>query len=354
MMKLPSAGDGAAAGFALDVSGLDALKRQAKAAPREALGKAATEFEALFVQRLLKSMRASLPQDGLLSSNTMRTYTAMYDQQMAQQLAGKGLGLADMLIGQLKGSLPQAVKPAAAAADQPLLRSAASTSVSPASAPVSVVPAFAPPKNVFAEKPIVAHRVTAPAPATPPLSQRAQEFIAERRPDAEAASRATGIPAQFLLGQAGLESGWGRHQPRAADGSVSHNLFGIKAGSHWTGAVTEATTTEYVNGKKTRSVEKFRAYPSYTAAFEDFAKLVGGSQRYAPVVKNAHSAWAYASGMQQAGYATDPHYARKLASAINAVQRQSELADRAPIQVVPHVADNRLTHDADTDGYEGT
>lgn len=352
MIKLPAGGDGAAAGFALDVSGLDALKRQAKAAPREALGKAATEFEALFVQRLLKSMRNALPQDGLLSSSTMRTYTAMYDQQLAQQLAGKGLGLADMLIGQLKGSLPQTAKPAAAAAAQQAPRPAASTSVPPASASVSALPASTPPKNVFAEKPIVAHRAI--APATPPLSQRAQAFIAAMRPHAEAASRAIGIPAQFLLGQAGLETGWGRHQPRAADGSISHNLFGIKAGSHWTGAVVEATTTEYVDGEKTRSVEKFRSYPSYTAAFEDFAKLVGGSQRYASVVKNAHSAWAYASGMQQAGYATDPHYAEKLASAINAVQRQAQLVDRAPIQVSPHFADNRLTRDADTDSYEGT
>ncbi len=345
MIRLPAGGDSAAAGFALDVSGLDALKRQAKAAPGEALDKAATEFEALFVQRLLKSMRNALPQDGLLSSSTMRTYTAMYDQQLAQQLAGKGLGLADMLIGQLKGSLPQAAKAVAAVADRQAPRAAASVSAPPASTPA---------KNVFAEKPIVAHRAIAPAPVAPPLSQRAQAFIVKMRPHAEAASRATGIPAQFLLGQAGLETGWGRHQPRAADGSVSHNLFGIKAGSHWTGAVVEATTTEYVDGEKTRSVEKFRAYPSYTAAFEDFAKLVGGSRRYASVVKNAHSAWAYASGMQQAGYATDPHYAEKLASAINAVQRQAQLADRAPIQVIPHFADNGLTDDADSDRYKGS
>ncbi|HET7634442.1 MAG TPA: flagellar assembly peptidoglycan hydrolase FlgJ [Burkholderiales bacterium] len=354
MIKLPAGGDGAAAGFALDVSGLDALKRQAKTAPREALGKAATEFEALFVQRLLKSMRNALPQDGLLSSSTMRTYTAMYDQQLAQQLAGKGMGLADMLIGQLKGSLPQAVKPPAAVADRQAPRTAASASVLPASASASALPASTPPKNVFTEKPIIAHRTIAPAPAVPPLSQRAQAFIAAMRPHAEAASRATGIPAQFLLGQAGLETGWGRHQPRAADGSVSHNLFGIKAGSHWTGAVVDATTTEYVDGEKTRSVEKFRSYPSYTAAFEDFAKLVGGSPRYASVVKNAHSAWAYASGMQQAGYATDPRYAEKLAGAINAVQRQAQLAARAPIQVAPHFADNRLTDDADSDRYKGT
>jgi flagellar protein FlgJ len=348
MIKLPAGGNGAAAGFALDVSGLDALKRQAKTAPGAALGKAATEFEALFVQRLLKSMRAALPGDSLLSSNTMRTYTAMYDRQLAQQLAGKGLGLADMLVGQFKGGLPQAVKPAAeAAASQSASQSAASAAVRPA-------PGAGQPKNVFTEKAIVAHRASVPAPPAPDLSARAQAFIDKMRPHAEAASRATGIPAQFLLGQAGLETGWGRHQPRAADGSASHNLFGIKAGSHWTGAVVEATTTEYVDGEKTRSVEKFRSYPSYTAAFEDFAKLVGGSTRYASVVKNAHSAWAYASGMQRAGYATDPRYAEKLAGAINAVQRQVQLADHAPIQVVPHFADNELTHDADGDRYKGT
>ena len=129
---------------------------------------------------------------------------------------------------------------------------------------------------------------------------------------AEEASRATGIPAKFMLGQAALESGWGKHEIMGRDGTTSHNLFGIKAGGSWTGKVAEAVTTEYVNGVPHTRVEKFRAYDSYADSFRDYAKLITENKRYDKVVASAGDASSFAQGLQRAGYATDPNYAAKL------------------------------------------
>jgi len=136
----------------------------------------------------------------------------------------------------------------------------------------------------------------------------------------DAASRAesaSGIPASFMLGQAGHETGWGRHEIRTPDGASSFNLFGIKAGAGWSGKVAEVTTTEYVNGVAQKKLEKFRAYGSYEESFRDYARLISDSPRYAQARAQTASAQGYASGLQKAGYATDPDYANKLSRAIN-------------------------------------
>jgi flagellar protein FlgJ len=119
-----------------------------------------------------------------------------------------------------------------------------------------------------------------------------------------------------MLGQAALESGWGKREIKQADGSASHNLFGVKAGKSWTGKTVNVATTEYVNGVPQKRVEKFRAYDSYAAAFEDYAKLLSNNPRYKNVVANASDAHNFARGLQRAGYATDPNYAQKLSSII--------------------------------------
>ena len=133
-------------------------------------------------------------------------------------------------------------------------------------------------------------------------------------PMAQAASAATGIPARFIIGQAALESGWGKREIKNADGSTSHNVFGIKATKDWTGKTVSTLTTEYVHGKPQRVVEKFRAYDSYQEAMTDYASLLKGNPRYAQVINSAHDVKGFANGMQRAGYATDPHYAKKLMS----------------------------------------
>jgi flagellar protein FlgJ len=133
---------------------------------------------------------------------------------------------------------------------------------------------------------------------------------------AEEAEQSTGVPAKFMLGQAALETGWGKRVIRNADGSSSNNLFGIKAGPSWKGKVATAVTTEYINGKPHSRVERFRAYASHADAFKDYANMLSSNPRYQKVLAHGGDATNFARGLQHAGYATDPHYATKLASII--------------------------------------
>jgi peptidoglycan hydrolase FlgJ len=298
--------------FALDANALGALKEQAKSDPKKALSAAAGQFEALFMNMLLKSMREALPQDGAMSSDTTKSYTSMFDQQMAQQLSKKGLGIAAMLTKQLSATL--------------------SHDKTDASAPVSGAGKLAP-----AATPAVGTKAAA---ASGSVADTIQGFVDKLRPYAEAVAQKMGVPAQYLIAQAGLETGWGKSQPRSTDGAPSMNLFGIKATAAWKGGVTQATTTEYAGGQATKTVEPFRTYGSYADSFQDFAKLLQNSRRYASALANTHDASKYASSLQQAGYATDPHYAEKLTRAIQTVARYVPAAPPAS-QVAAGSADKR-------------
>ncbi|HJV79593.1 flagellar assembly peptidoglycan hydrolase FlgJ [Noviherbaspirillum sp.] len=264
--------------LAIDVKDMNELRQAAKANSPEALKTAATQFEALFMNMMLKSMREATPQDGMFDSEQTRMYTSMLDQQLSQTMASRGIGLADALFRQLSGKVGNAPTPAA--------DGMSSSTMDPA----------------------------ALGGARAPSSQPAhiKDFRDRLEPHAEEASRATGIPAKFMLGQAALESGWGRREIMEQDGSASHNLFGIKATGGWKGRVVEAATTEYVNGEPQTKVEKFRAYDSYADAFRDYANLLRSNPRYESVLANAQSAEGFAQGLQRAGYATDPNYAAKL------------------------------------------
>jgi flagellar protein FlgJ len=149
-----------------------------------------------------------------------------------------------------------------------------------------------------------------------------QSFVDRLQPHAQAASRTTGIPAHLIVGQAALESGWGKREIKMADGSSSFNLFSVKAGKGWTGKVAEITTTEYSNGVAHKQTERFRAYGSYTEAFQDYAKLLSDNPRYAAVI-GQEGAQGFAQALQQAGYATDPHYADKLVKVIGSVSARA-------------------------------
>ena len=272
--------------LAIDVQGIDRLRTTAKQSPQEGLRAAAKQFEALFMNTLLKTMREASPSDGLFDSEQTRMYTAMLDQQMAQSVASRGLGLADMLVKQLSRDVAAPEGQVSSGIDAKLLDA------------------------------ISGSRVMQPVGPQSALPGHVQAFIGRVGAHAEEASRITGIPSQFIVGQAALESGWGRHELRAADGSQSFNLFGIKAGNGWKGGVVEATTTEYVNGVAQQRTEKFRAYRSYGEAFQDYAKLLLDSPRYSQVLQQGSTVAGFAQGLQRAGYATDPDYAAKLTNLI--------------------------------------
>jgi flagellar protein FlgJ len=293
--------DISAARFALDMKGVDDLRLQARADSKQALKKVAQEFEALFLHMMLKSMREATPQDGPFDSEHSRMYLDLLDQQLSQKIAsGRGVGLADALVKQLSGTQ------GAAAPAGP-----ATTEVSPG--PVGGAAALEELRDLSASQPA---RSSAPA-----------DFVNKLWPHAVEAGQSLGVPPRFLVAQAALETGWGRNEIRNADGSSSHNLFGIKAGADWTGPVAEAMTTEYVNGVPRKRVDRFRAYASYREAFRDYADLLRGNPRYREVLNRGEDAAGFATGLQQAGYATDPLYADKIQRILNGeTLRQALLA----------------------------
>ena len=331
---------------AYDVQSLEQLKLQAKRAPDQAVGAAAKQFEALFVNMVLKSMREATPQDGLFDNEQSRMYTSMLDQQLAQHMSSRGIGLAAALTRQLSAPPAPGIAPDAAADPVqpgvlptlsestlvPELRSLAQrvAAIQPVARPADANDAAtyatlhatmlaetlaAAPAGVSVAAPAEAPPAL-PAAAPMPLSHT-RDFVNRVWSHAVDAARAVGIPARFMVGQAALESGWGRHEIRAADGTPSHNVFGIKAGRSWKGPVVEKTTTEYVNGVAQKVTAKFRAYASYSESFNDYAKLLRDNPRYAGVLGQAQDAKGFAHGLQKSGYATDPAYADKLTRIIN-------------------------------------
>ncbi|WP_457444727.1 flagellar assembly peptidoglycan hydrolase FlgJ [Roseateles sp. P5_E4] len=268
---------------------LDSLKAQASRDPKASIRETAKQFESLFMQEVMKSMRASTLSSGMLDNNATQLGTEMLDTQFAGKMSG------------LPGGLSEAIQ-------KQLQRQMGIQDLSP--------------ENIKKNSQTTLAQAL-PALATKGIPNHVQGFIQKHDAAARSASTATGIPASFMVAQAAHESGWGKREITGADGTPSHNVFGIKATPGWKGKTVDVRTTEVINGQAVKVTAKFRAYGSYDEAFKDYAKLISGNDRYAKVVAQAQNgnAAGFARGLQQAGYATDPAYAEKLAKTIQTTQR---------------------------------
>lgn len=273
-------------GLAIDAQSLSNLKLSAKINSDQSLPAVAKQFEGLFLNMVMKSMREALPQESPWASPSTQLYTGMLDNELVQRLADKGTGLADVLLKQLSrvpGTQGSQVERLPTAALSPTVTT----------------------------DPLSASSGKSTQPTRP------QNFVQDVWDEAQQAAKATGIPAKFMIGQAALESGWGKREIRGADGSPSFNVFGIKAGKSWQGPTVDVKTTEYIDGVPHKVVQKFRAYESYAEAFTDYGNLLTKNPRYAKVLAHGDDSVRFAQGLQQAGYATDPQYADKIVKVIN-------------------------------------
>ena len=257
--------------LAADARSLNSLKLQAGQSTPASIKETAKQLESLFMRELIKSMRDATMKSGMLESAQGDLGADLLDQQLAVQMSGQPGGLSELIAQQLSRQMGVADSPA-------------------------------PGKQAAAAN---------PSNGTP------SSFVEQHSEIAARVERASGIPASFMIGQAGHESAWGKHEINMPDGSPSFNLFGIKANSGWNGKVAEVTTTEFAGGVAKKTSAKFRAYDSYEASFRDYAQMISQSPRYAQARQQTDSAQAYASSLQRAGYATDPDYAAKLSRAIN-------------------------------------
>ncbi len=319
-------------GLASDPTGLHDLRQAAAQGDTEGLEATARAFEALLIGQMLKQMRSASFGDELFGSSHTDLYRDLYDQEVARLVSeGQGLGIRDMLMQQL------------------------STQANLGAEPPDPTTLHLPERNPWlyrmimtddasASEPRVRQRsrVTRPRSNTPPTNltwppKNAEEFVQILHPQAEAAGEVLGFDPLVLLAQSALETGWGRHIPRRADGSSSYNLFGIKADRRWTGDAVSVGTLEYRNGVAQRERARFRAYASPEESFLDYVDFLHRNPRYRDALQSRNSR-EFVRGLQRAGYATDPQYANKILGIYDHINR---VVARAPTQETPRVADTQ-------------
>lgn len=274
-----------------DFDGFGKLRSEARQNSPEALRTAARQFESIFTQMMLKSMRDASLGDPMFDSQEGEMYRDMLDKQLSLSMSqGQGLGLAETLIRQLGGA------PAASGG----------TGDAPEAFPLTT--------------PATSHPLQPAVPAAmplPPVSRSREDFVAALWPHAQRAGAELGVDPRAILAQAALESGWGQSVMRGRDGSSSHNLFGIKADARWRGETVTTRTLEYSGGVAERRTAAFRAYDSYETAFQDYVDFVRGNPRYRAALTSGGDAHGYARAIAAAGYATDPQYAQKISRIVN-------------------------------------
>jgi flagellar protein FlgJ len=274
-----------------DFQGLAKLRQAAREHSPQALRETARQFEGLFLQMMLKSMRNTVSGESLFDSSQTRFYQGIYDQQIALELANsKSIGLAEVLYRQLGGAT------GASTESQRLIQPHASSRISQAKRTQSAG---------FNAARVGLNEGYAESP---------ESFIKALWPHAERAGKRLGVAPDVLVAQAALETGWGRHVVQTDRGESSYNLFGIKADSRWQGQRVRASTLEFKEGIAIRNQEMFRAYDSIAAGFDDYVNFLVTNPRYHDALAQAGDSLTYLQELQEDGYATDPRYAEKIRS----------------------------------------
>lgn len=277
-----------------EFSDLAKLKAASIADPEKALESVARQFESLFTQMILKSMRSAELSSGLFDNNQTKMYQDILDKQLSTSLSSqKGLGIADMLIGQLTRSQKN--------------KSPISNSI----------------HNTVNTKNNMNHLQSNDMFAQSTEFSNPSKFVNNLYSIAKDIESKYQIPANYLLAQSALETGWGKHVIHDRFGASSFNLFGIKAGDDWHGKVVSARTTEYVSGQPVTKYEKFRAYATFKESMTDYAGLISSDPRYVAAYKQKSDPLKYFNGLQLAGYASDPNYSNKINKILNIINAKT-------------------------------
>ncbi len=278
-----------------DFNGLAKLKTEAKKDSQEALKEVAKQFESIFLNMTLKSMRDAKLSDGIFDSDQSQFYMEMYDQQLAVHLSGNpGVGLADLIVRQLSTD-----KQTAAQEPQDLQA-------------YRNKPVHIPEVKQLDKTTDIILKYSEQQPIT-----SVEQFVKQLWPHAQQAANEIGVEPKVLLAQAALETGWGKAVIDKTDGQSSFNLFNIKADKSWKGPKTSVDTLEFEQGTAKKVRAGFRVYDSYQQSFQDYVQFLKSNPRYGEALKQTANPEAYVKGLQQAGYATDPKYAEKIMHIFN-------------------------------------
>jgi len=281
-----------------DLNSLQSIRQQGKQDEGAALEQIAKQFESILVQSMMKAMRqanSAFSEDSMFNTSEMQFHQDMLDQQLGLSLSqGRGVGLADALVRQLKQQFQ---------ADDTQV----SSDVSKLDAPVEYKPWPVDNKSaVNIESNVNTLGLKLSAASSP------QEFLSAIEPFARQAAQTLGVDEKVLMAQAALETGWGRHVIHDDGGNNTHNLFNIKADQRWSGSRVSVPTLEYTDGLAKKEMAAFRRYDSYGQSFADYVDFLQSNSRYDEALSSAEDPKAFIISLQEAGYATDPAYAEKI------------------------------------------
>lgn len=323
----------------LDLGGLDSLRSKARNGENSALKEVAQQFEGIFVQMLMTSMRdanAVFESDSPMNSQYTKFYEQMHDQQMSLNLSGEGmLGLADLMVQQLdpanspmtpasvlRGDSNSSAKSNAFTLDNPHAMQMPNTrtvSTVPVDAAASATVAPQTLDSLLSGKVLPSAALTADKSQADFTSQ--DEFVSRLYPHAEKAAKELGTTPEVLIAQSALETGWGQKMVKGAGGQQSNNLFNIKADNRWQGDKAQVSTLEYEQGVAVKQKADFRVYDDIGQSFNDFVSFVSNSERYQDAMTKAANPGAFVQSLQDAGYATDPKYADKVIQVMKTITR---------------------------------
>ncbi|WP_404338851.1 flagellar assembly peptidoglycan hydrolase FlgJ [Pseudoalteromonas mariniglutinosa] len=296
-----------------DLGNLDSLRQSAlkndasSDASKDALKKAAAQFESIFTQMLLKSMRkaneAFEDKESPFNSSGVKFFEEMHDQQLSVELSSNGsLGLADLIVQQLS---PDGKK----------------------FTPGSVLRSSA---DFLSDKRANGERVdnnadtnvtlNEPSKSSSSVFEDAESFVSTVWEHAKLAAEKIGLNPAVMVAQAALETGWGKHIITKADGTSSNNLFNIKSDNSWQGDKASKLTLEFEQGVAVKKHANFRAYQSIKDSVNDFVDFLTANPRYQDALQNTAEPAAFLDSLQQAGYATDPHYANKIKQVLKRIE----------------------------------
>ena len=331
--------------FYLNFQQFGEMKLGARSGSDDAAKSVAQQFEGLFVQQMLAAMRSAVKIDTEQDSSYMNFYQEMYDKQLAQTVASQNrLGVAKMILQQMPDSEAESGNPATTPElDFSPVRVAALNPNIP-SLKIPVVPSevvSSDDENPTRMLPAVTEEIPtarvsrvldddfAEVSRIEQANNRWQSpdrFIADILPQAQAAADTLGISAHLLVAQSALETGWGKHTMKYADGRSSNNLFGIKTGPDWQGPSLQKTSLEFRDGILQSQVSSFRAYDTPAQSFADYVKFIHNNPRYQQALAQAGDDQAFIREIHSAGYATDPQYADKVLNILNGGILQRALA----------------------------
>lgn len=286
-----------------DLQGLETLRKAALDGDEGALQEAAQQFESIFVQMMIKSMRQAsevlADEESPFSSQNVKFYQDMHDQQLATSLSSSGsIGLADIVVKQLSQHLPDSDYQNAN-----IVRSDGNLATINRHRQKSI--------ESIQERYLTAQE-QADRPSKIAAFETPEQFVETLLPEAQKVAHELGLDPLAVVAQAAVETGWGQHMIHKTPSQNSHNLFGIKADARWEGDKASIETLEFRQGIAQKEKADFRAYDSFEAGLKDYVDFIKQSPRYAKALEHNGDSEQYFKGLQEAGYATDPQYAAKI------------------------------------------